>query len=122
MGAGLEPSAIYDRGAVMNAIVRAIEPKEAEVELAPEVMAVLKASEISVDRVEDARNVLKIDQEVEVKIISIDRKNRVIAVSIKSKDVDEERTAVRDHRKNEADRPAATTIGDLIKAQMDQDR
>ena len=114
--------AIYDRGAVMNAIVRTIEPKEAEVELAPEVMAVLKASEISVDRVEDARNVLKIDQEVEVKIISIDRKNRVIAVSIKSKDVDEERTAVRDHRKNEADRPAATTIGDLIKAQMDQDR
>ena len=114
--------AIYDRGTVMNAIVRTIEPKEAEVELAPEVMAVLKASEISVDRVEDARNVLKIDQEVEVKIISIDRKNRVIAVSIKSKDVDEERTAVRDHRKNEADRPAATTIGDLIKAQMDQDR
>ena len=50
------------------------------------------------------------------------RKNRVIAVSIKSKDVEEERTAVRDHRKNEADRPAATTIGDLIKAQMDQDR
>ena len=114
--------AIHDRGAILNGIVRAIEPKEATLELAQEVMAVLKASEISVDRVEDARNVLKIDQEVEVKIISIDRKNRVIAVSIKSKDVDEERTAVRDHRKNEADRPVATTIGDLIKAQMDQDR
>ena len=114
--------AIHDRGAVMTGIVKSVEAKEAVLELEPEVLAVLKASEISVDRVEDARNSLKVDQEVEVKIISIDRKNRVIAVSIKSKDVEEERTAVRDHRKNEADRPAATTIGDLIKAQMDQDR
>ena len=114
--------AVNDRGSVVKGIVRAVEPKEASIELAPEVLAVLKASEISIDRVEDARNALRIDEEIEVKIISIDRKNRTLAVSIKAKDVEEERVAVREHRRTESDRPTATTLGDLIKAQMDQDR
>ena len=114
--------AVNDRGSVVKGIVRAVEPKEASIELAPEVIAVLKASEISIDRVEDARNALRIDEEIEVKIISIDRKNRTLAVSIKAKDQEEERVAVREHRRTESDRPAPTTLGDLIKAQMDQDR
>ena len=114
--------AVNDRGSVVKGIVRAVEPKEASIELAPEVLAVLKASEISIDRVEDARNALRIDEEIEVKIISIDRKNRTLAVSIKAKDQEEERVAVREHRRTESDRPAPTTLGDLIKAQMDQDR
>ena len=88
--------------------------------LADEVHGVLKASEISVDRVEDARSVLSVGDEIEVKIISVDRKNRGIGLSIKSKDIEEERTAVREHRKQETDRPGAATLGDLIKAQMDQ--
>jgi small subunit ribosomal protein S1 len=114
-------TAINDRGAVVKGVVREVEPKEAIVELASDVMGTLKASEISVDRVEDARNVLKPGEEIEVKIISVDRKNRSISLSIKSKDVDEERSAVREHRNRDADRPAARTLGDLIKAQMDQD-
>jgi small subunit ribosomal protein S1 len=114
-------TAVNDRGAVVKGIVREVEPKEAVVELASDVMGTLKASEISVDRVEDARNVLKPGEEIEVKIISVDRKNRSISLSIKSKDVDEERSAVREHRNRDADRPAARTLGDLIKAQMDQD-
>ncbi len=114
--------AVNDRGSVVKGIVREIDPKEAIIELAPEVMAVLKATEISIDRVEDARNALRIDEEIEIKIISVDRKNRTIAVSVKAKDVEEERVAVREHRKTESDRPAPTTLGDLIKAQMDQDR
>ncbi|MFU8813952.1 MAG: 30S ribosomal protein S1 [Pseudomonadales bacterium] len=111
----------HDRGAIVKGVVVEVEPKEAIVELAGEVTGTLKASEISVDRVEDARNVLKPGEEIEVKIISIDRKNRSIALSVKAKDVEDERVAVRDHRTRESDRPAATTLGDLIKRQMDQD-
>jgi small subunit ribosomal protein S1 len=114
-------TAVNDRGAIVKGVVREVEPKEAVLELANEVMGTLKASEISVDRVEDARNVLKPGEEIEVKIISVDRKNRSISLSIKAKDVDEERSAVREHRNRDADRPAARTLGDLIKAQMDQD-
>jgi len=113
-------TAVNDRGSIVKGIVKEIEPKEAIVELAGDVTGILKASEISIDRVEDVRNALSQDQEVEVKIISIDRKNRTIGLSIKAKDVDEERTAVRDHRTKEEDRGGPATLGDLIKAQMDQ--
>ncbi len=88
-------TAVNDRGSIVKGIVKEIEPKAAVIELAEDVTGVLKASEISVDRVEDAGNVLTQGQEIEVKIISVDRKNRTIGLSVKAKDVDDERTAVR---------------------------
>ena len=113
-------TAEHDRGAVIMGKVVEVQPKEAILELAEEVLGVLKAAEISVDRVEDARTVLKEGEEVEVKIINIDRKNRTIGLSIKSKDIEEERAAVKEHQKQETDRSGPATLGDLIKAQMNQ--
>jgi small subunit ribosomal protein S1 len=107
-----------DRGSIVKGVVKEVEPKEATIELAEEVVGTLKASEISIDRVEDARNVLKEGEELEVKIISVDRKNRTIGLSIKAKEIDEERQAVREHQKQETDRAGPATLGDLIKAQM----
>ena len=112
---------INDRGTIVTGVIVEVAPKEAVVRLAEEVTGVLKASEIGVDRVEDARNVLSVDQEIEVKIISIDRKNRHIGLSVKAKDVEDEREAVREHRQTETERAGPATLGDLIKAQMDQD-
>lgn len=108
-----------DRGSIVKGIVISVDAKAAVVKLADDVEAVLKASEISRDKVEDARNALKEGDEVEAKIISVDRKSRGIGLSIKSKDVEDDKDTVRDHNKKEAaDQPVATTIGDLIKAQM----
>jgi small subunit ribosomal protein S1 len=114
-------TAANDKGTLVTGIVQSVEPKEAVLELAEEVTGILKASEISMDRVEDARNVLKAGDEMEVRIISVDRKNRTIGLSVKAKELADEREAVRDHRRTESDRPGPTTIGDLIKAQMDRD-
>ena len=114
-------TAVNDRGSIVKGVVESVEPREAVLVLADEVHGVLKASEISVDRVEDARNVISVGDEIEVKIVSVDRKNRGIGLSIKAKDIEDERAAVREHRKQETDRPGAATLGDLIKAQMDQD-
>jgi small subunit ribosomal protein S1 len=111
---------VNDRGAVVTGKITEVEPKEAVIELAEEVSGLLKASEISIDRVEDARNILTVGEEIEVKIVSVDRKNRTIALSIKAKEMDTERQAVREHQRSEADRPSAATLGDLIKAQMDK--
>ncbi|GIX30653.1 MAG: 30S ribosomal protein S1 [Porticoccaceae bacterium] len=108
----------HDRGAVVKGVVKEVEPKAAIVSLDDQVEGVLKASEISRDRVEDARNVLKPGDEVEVKIISVDRKNRQLGLSIKAKDLDEEKQAVRELKKQEPE-VAPTTIGDLIRAQME---
>ena len=108
-----------DKGSVVTGTVKAIDAKVATIALAEEVEGLLKASEISRERVEDARNVLKEGDEVEAKIVNVDRKSRVINLSIKAKDFDEEKDAIKEHRKAEAESAAPATIGDLIKAQME---
>jgi small subunit ribosomal protein S1 len=114
-------TAVNDRGSIVTGIVESVDAREAVIKLADEVTGVLKASELSADRVEDARNLIKVGEELEVKIISIDRKTRTLGLSIKQKERDEEKAAVRDHRKQESEKPSPTTLGDLIKQQMDQD-
>jgi small subunit ribosomal protein S1 len=105
-----------DKGAIVKGIVKEVDAKAAIITLADDVEGGLKASEISREKVEDARNVLNVGDEVEVKIINVDRKNRVIGLSIKAKDVEDEKEAIKALREDEPQ--SATTIGDLIKAQM----
>jgi small subunit ribosomal protein S1 len=113
-------AAEHDRGDVVKGTILEVQPKEAVIELAEDVTGVLKASEISMDRVEDARNLLKEGEELEVKIVNLDRKNRAIGLSIKAKDIEDEREAVKEHQKQESDRSGPATLGDLIKAQMNK--
>ena len=110
---------INDKGSIVTGKVVEVDAKGAVIELAEDVQGTLKASEISRDKIEDARNVLKVGDAVEAKIINVDRKNRVIGLSIKSKDVQEEKEAIK-ALKEETDATPATTIGDLIKAQMER--
>ncbi len=113
-------ASLNEKGSIVKGVVKEVSAKAATVELAEDVLATLKASEISVDRVEDATNVLKEGEEVEARIISIDRKNRNISLSIKAKDVAEEKAAMKELRsKQEEEASGPTTIGDLIKAQME---
>ena len=109
--------AVNDRGTRVFGTLREVDAKQAVLDLADDVEGILRASEISRDRVEDARNVLKVGEKIEVKVISVDRKNRVIGLSIKSLEVEEEQQAVRDHHDRD-DEVSPTTIGDLIKAQQ----
>ena len=111
-----------DKGAIVKGIVKEVDAKGAIITLADDIEATLKASEISRDRVEDARNVLKEGQEVEAKIISVDRKSRVIQLSIKSKDEVEEKEAIQSLRDKPAssDAPVDTTLGALLRAQMEK--
>ena len=107
-----------DKGAIVKGTVKEVEAKAAVITLAPDVEAVLKASELSRENVEDARNALKVGDEVEAKIIAVDRKNRSINLSIKAKDVDDEKSAIKEHSNKQSEQASPTTLGDLIKAQM----
>jgi small subunit ribosomal protein S1 len=106
-----------DRNAIVKGKVTAVDAKAATVELAEGVEATLKASEMSRERVEDLSAVLNVGDEVEAKIITIDRKNRTIALSVKAKDMKDEPEAPAADAKS-ADAQAPKTIGDLIKAQL----
>ena len=106
----------HEKGTIVTGTVKEVDAKGAIILLADDIEAVLKASEISRDRVEDARNVLKEGDEVEAKIINIDRKSRVINLSIKSKDVEDDKDAINELRKQETEAAGPTTLGDLIRA------
>jgi small subunit ribosomal protein S1 len=110
--------AVNDRGAVIVGTIKSVVAKEAIVELEGGVEAILKASEISIDRVEDARNEYKEGDTISAKIIGIDRRNRGINLSIKAKDLADEKQAIKDVRALEIQVSGPTTIGDLIKQQL----
>jgi small subunit ribosomal protein S1 len=107
-----------DRGSIVTGEVVEVDAKSVIIKLADEVEGVLKASDISRDRVEDARNSFKVGDSVEAKIISVDRKNRGLGLSIKAKDYDDEQEAVKSLKDSEQETASPGTIGDLIKAQM----
>ena len=108
-------------GSIVTGEVITVEQREAVIRLASEVEGILKAAEISQERTDDVRNVLKPGDEVSVKIVNVDRKNRYLGLSIKAKEHDDERANLREHRNRESDRlRGPTTLGDLIKRQMDK--
>ncbi|MGS2743438.1 30S ribosomal protein S1 [Halomonas sp. LS-001] len=113
---------VNDKGSIVTGRIVEVDAKEAHVELATDVIAVLKASEISADRVEDARNVLNEGDSVEARIVNVDRKSRQINLSVKAKEQDDTRQNLKKIRDQEPETAGGpTTIGDLIKQQMGQD-
>jgi len=108
----------HPKGSIVKGIVQEVDAKGATVQLDGGVVGQLRASEISRDRVEDARTVLKPGQEIEAKFTGVDRKNRVVSLSIKAKEAHEEAQAIQSYR---TDRPSTgTTLGDLLKEQMSE--
>ncbi len=109
-----------EKGGLIKGVVKEVDVKFATITLSEDIEGMLKASEVSQDKVEDVRSVLKVGDEIEARVIGTDRKNRVINLSIKAKDMAAEKAAVQDHKKQETENAASpTTIGDLIKAQME---
>ena len=108
----------HDKGSIVKGSVKSLDAKGAVVTLDGEVEGYLRASEVSREKVEDIRNVLKEGDEVEAKIINIDRKNRSINLSIKAKDVADEADAVSKYS-NDSGNAGTTSLGALLKAKLD---
>lgn len=112
---------LNDRGATVTGVVKTVDAKGAEITLGDDIIGYLRASEISRDRVEDARNVLKEGDEVTALIINVDRKTRGIQLSIKAKDNVEQQEAMQSLRSETTKEGAGTTsLGALLKAKLDQ--
>lgn len=103
-----------DRDAVIKATVKEVDSKQAIVQLTDDMTAQLRIVDYSYDRVKDLRDELKVDDEVDVKIISVDTKTRQIQVSHKvlEKAPDENGT------RTVGNAPSKTTLGDLLKEKM----
>ena len=109
--------ATHDKGSIVRGTVKSMDAKGAVIQLEDEVDGYLRASEVSRERVEDIRTHLHEGDAVEAVIINIDRKNRQINLSIKSKDAAEQADAL---RKLAAEQSTGTTnLGALLKAKLD---
>jgi small subunit ribosomal protein S1 len=114
---------VNDRGMTVNGKVKTVDARGAEIQLNDDVTGYLRASEISRDRVEDARNVLKEGDEVSAVIINVDRKTRSIQLSVKAKDnVDQQEAMQRLSQSNERETAGTTSLGALLRAKLDNQK
>jgi small subunit ribosomal protein S1 len=109
---------VNDKGAVVTGKVKTVDAKGAEIDLGDDVLGYLRASEISRDRVEDARNVLKEGDEVSAVVVNVDRKTRNIQLSVKAKDMAEQQEAMANLAQNTAN-AGTTSLGALLRAKLD---
>jgi len=106
------------KGSVVKGTIQEVDAKGATIELPGGVIGQLRASEISMDRVEDARMVLKPGEEIEAKCVGVDRKNRVVTLSIKAKEASDEAQAIQSYKTEAGKTASGTSLGDLLKEQM----
>ena len=102
------------KGTIVKGVVKDVDARGAVIDLGNGIEGQLRASELGRDRVEDARTVVKIGEEIEAKFIGVDRKTRTISLSIKAKEAHEEAEAVQNYRSSEA-ATTGTSLGELLK-------
>ncbi|WP_255414625.1 30S ribosomal protein S1 [Sediminicurvatus halobius] len=110
------------KGTVVTGTVTEVDAKGAVIDLGNDVPGYIRASDLSRDRVDDARNVVKEGDSVEAKFVAVDRRNRMINLSVRAKYQQDDRDAVEDYGRPGS--AGTTTLGDLLKEQMqnrDQD-
>jgi small subunit ribosomal protein S1 len=102
----------------VKGIVSEVDSNKAVVQLEEGVEGFLRAQELARERVNDARRLLKEGDEIEAKVISVDRKKRIISLSIKALLSEEDEAAIQDYGSSQAEVSSAT-FGDLLKEQME---
>jgi small subunit ribosomal protein S1 len=106
-----------EKGTKVKGIIKSLQQNGATVELAPGIDGFIRVADISHEHVEDARHELKVNQEIEARIVNIDTKRRSINLSIKSLDKDIEKSTKSNYK---AEQMTPTTIGDLIKEKLNK--
>jgi len=108
------------KGSIVKGTVKEVDARGAIIDLGNSIEGQLRASELGRDRVDDARTVLKVGDEIESKFVGVDRKTRTISLSVKAKEVHEEAEAVQSYRSEVP--TSGTSLGDLLKEQINSER
>jgi len=110
--------AAHPKNTIVKGIVTEVDVRGATIDLGDGVLGSLRASELARGRVEDARTMIKVGEEVEAKFTNVDRKNRSIALSIKAKEAHDEAEAMSSYKSDAGAAPVGTTLGELLKEKM----
>ncbi len=110
--------AAHPKNSIVKGTVTEVDARGALLDLGDGVIGSLRASELARGRVEDARMLIKVGEEIEAKFTNVDRKSRMVALSIKAKEVHEEAEAVSSYKSDSSAAPVGTTLGELLKEKM----
>ena len=111
----------YAKGAVVTGVVSAVEPKFVTVTLADDVVGKIKVADLSAEKVVDATKVITVGEQVEAKVVSVDKKTRVVNLSVKAKDAEDQDEAMKKYAKGSKSSEVSATFGDLLKEKMNKD-
>src|SRR5690606_31438155 len=104
---------VHQKGALLKGTVTEVEQRGARIDLGDGIEGYLRAQDLSRERVEDARTVLSVGQEIEARYVGVDRKTRMVSLSVRAKEEHEEQQAVKQYRGGSA--AGTATLGDLLK-------
>ncbi len=108
----------HPKNSIVKGTVTEVDARGATVDLGEGVIGSLRSSEMARGRVEDARTMIKVGEEIEAKFTNVDRKNRSIALSIKAKEAHDDEEAISSYKTDAGAAPAGTTLGELLKEKM----
>ena len=108
----------HPKNSIVKGTVTEVDARGATVDLGDGVFGSLRASEMARGRVEDARTMIKLGEEIEAKFTNVDRKNRSIALSIKAKEAHDEAEAISSYKSDAGAAPVGTTLGELLKEKI----
>jgi len=108
----------HPKNTIVTGKVTEVDARGAMIDLGDGVEGSLRASEMARGRVEDARLMIKVGEEVEAKFTNVDRKNRSIQLSIKAKEVHDEQEAMSSYKTDAGAAPVGTTLGELLKEKL----
>ncbi|MEX0386410.1 30S ribosomal protein S1 [Spiribacter onubensis] len=106
----------HPKGTVVTGTAAEVDAKGIVVDLGDDVQGYIRAADLARERVDDARNVVSEGDEVEAKFMAVDRRNRMISLSVRAKDQQDEREAIEGY--GSTGTAGTTTLGDLLKEQM----
>ncbi len=115
-----EYTAANAKGSVVKGKITRVEPKQLVVELAEGVEGTVKVQEASFERIDDLTHTFSVGTEIEVMLVNIDRRTRSIALSVKQVEKQHEKQALDAIKHQHVESEGPTTIGDLIRAQLEK--
>ncbi|HET7563255.1 MAG TPA: 30S ribosomal protein S1 [Rhodanobacteraceae bacterium] len=111
--------AAHPRGALINGTVREVDAKGAVIDIAEGIEGYLGARDFSKDRIDDLSQHLKVGEKIEAKFIGMDRKGRMLQLSIRAKDEDEIAETLTEYQNQHVGK-STTTLGALLKEQLNK--
>ena len=109
----------HPKNSLIKGKVAEVEAQSILIDIGEGVKGSMHVSELSKERMDDARNAVKIGDDIEAKIINIDRKNRLVSLSIKAKEEHDEKEALSSYQNDSSTASSGTTtLGELLKEKM----